>query len=462
MTEDKRGAVKDLTEGDPAKLIFFFTLPLIAGNIFQQLYGFVDTLIVGRFLGVNALAAVGCTGALMFLMLGFVMGLTSGLSIYTGQRFGAKDEDGVRQSVVACTIISLISSLVLTIIGVSYCREMLELMETPPEIIEGAYSFISIIYGGMIGFVLIQMQTNLIRALGDSKMPTVIQATTLSINILLEPIAIIILNGGIPGAALATIASLIMGNLICFMYIKKRVPILHTRREDWKFDKHMLWEHARIGLPMGFQSSIIAIGAVVLQGALNGLGPIAVAATSAAMRVDAIAVMPMMSFGVAMAAYTAQNYGARKFTRIAEGVKKCIIMSCSFSIAVAIVIITFGSDVMRLFVGNGQEQIVEYGQQFFIINSSCFWIMALLFIFRFTLQGLGQSVVPTIAGVMELIMRVAAAVFLFDYLGYAGACMASPLAWLGACIPLSIAFFITRKELRRAHAQDYQNVSNQT
>ena len=459
MVEDKSGAVKDLTEGDPAKLIFFFTLPLIAGNIFQQLYGFVDTLIVGRFLGVNALAAVGCTGALMFLMLGFVMGLTSGLSIYTGQRFGAKDEVGVRQSVVACTIISLISSLVLTIIGVSYCREMLELMETPPEIIEGAYSFISIIYGGMTGFVLIQMQTNLIRALGDSKMPTVIQATTLSINILLEPIAIIVLNGGIPGAALATIVSLIMGNLICFMYIKKRVPILHTRHEDWKFDKHMLWEHARIGLPMGFQSSIIAIGAVVLQGALNGLGPIAVAATSAAMRVDAIAVMPMMSFGVAMAAYTAQNYGARKFARIAEGVKKCILMSCSFSIAVAVVIIAFGPNVMRLFVGDGQEQIVEYGQQFFIINSSCFWILALLFIFRFTLQGLGQSVVPTIAGVMELIMRVAAAVFLVDYLGYAGACMASPLAWIGACIPLSIAFFITRRELRRAHAQDYQNAA---
>ena len=333
---------------------------------------------------------------------------------------------------------------------------MLELMKTPTEIMDGAYAFISIIYSGMIGFVMLQMQTNLIRALGDSKMPTVIQAATLTINIILEPIAIIILNGGIPGAALATIVSLIIGNIICFIYIKKRVPVLHTRHEDWKLDKKILWEHARIGLPMGFQSSIIAIGAVVLQGALNGLGPIAVAATSAAMRVDSIAVMPMMSFGVAMAAYTAQNYGARKFARIAEGVKKCIYMSCSFSIAIAILIITFGPDIMYLFVGDGQEQIIEYGQQFFIINSCCFWILSLLFIFRFTLQGLGQSFVPTIAGVMELIMRVVAAVFLVDIFGYAGACMASPLAWIGACIPLSVAFFMTRKELRRAHAQDYQ------
>ena len=346
MLQNDNEAVKDLTEGEPAKLIFLFTLPLIAGNIFQQLYGFVDTLIVGRFLGVNALAAVGCTGSLMFLMLGFVMGLTSGLSIYTGQRFGAKDEVGIRQSVVACTIISLISSLILTILGVTFCKNLLVLMDTPPEIMDGAYSFISIIYGGMIGFVMLQMQTNIVRALGDSKMPTVIQAATLTINIILEPIAIIGLNGGIPGAALATIFSLILGNIICFIYIKKKVPILHTSREDWTFDKKVLWEHLRIGLPMGFQSSIIAIGAVVLQGALNGLGATAVAATSAAMRVDSIAVMPMMSFGVAMAAYTAQNYGARKFARITEGVKKCIYMSCSFSVVVAAFIIAFGPDIL--------------------------------------------------------------------------------------------------------------------
>lgn len=458
MLQNDNEAVKDLTEGEPAKLIFLFTLPLIAGNIFQQLYGFVDTLIVGRFLGVNALAAVGCTGSLMFLMLGFVMGLTSGLSIYTGQRFGAKDEVGIRQSVVACTIISLISSLILTALGVAFCKNLLILMDTPPEIMDGAYSFISIIYGGMIGFVMLQMQTNIVRALGDSKMPTVIQAATLTINIILEPIAIIGLNGGIPGAALATIVSLVLGNIICFIYIKKKVPILHTSREDWTFNKKVLWEHLRIGLPMGFQSSIIAIGAVVLQGALNGLGATAVAATSAAMRVDSIAVMPMMSFGVAMAAYTAQNYGARKFARITEGVKKCIYMSCSFSVAIAVILVTFGTDVMYLFVGEGQQQIIDYGQQFFIINGACYWVLSLLFIFRFTLQGLGQSVVPTVAGFMELIMRIAAAVFLVDIFGYAGACVASPLAWIGACVPLAIAYFITRKELRRAHAQEYNQL----
>ncbi|MBR1858193.1 MAG: MATE family efflux transporter [Selenomonadaceae bacterium] len=449
-------SVRDLTEGEPARLIFFFTLPLLAGNIFQQLYGFIDTLIVGRFLGVNALAAVGCTGPLMFLMLGFVMGLTSGFSIYTGQRFGAKDEAGIRKSVAACTILSVISALILSFIGVFFCRELLELMETPPEIIDGAYSFIVIIYGGMSAFVMIQMQSNLIRALGNSKMPTIIQAVTLCINIILEPIAIIVLNAGIPGAAMATIFALITGNIICFMYIKKRVPILHTHREDWRLTKEIVWQHIRIGLPMGFQSSIIAIGAVVLQFALNNLGATAVAAYAAAHRVDGIAVMPMMSFGIAIAAYTAQNFGARKFARIAEGVKKCIYMSCSFSIAVAIFNILFGADIMYMFVGEGQEQIIEYGQTFLVINGVCYWILSLLFIFRCTLQGLGQSVVPTIAGAMELIMRVIAAIFLVDMFGYIGACLSNPLAWIGACIPLSIAFFMTRKELRKFHAEEYK------
>ena len=454
MDEHKNSAVKDLTEGEPAKLIFYFTLPLLAGNVFQQLFGFVDTLIVGRFLGVEALAAVGCTGPMMFLMLGFVMGMTSGFSIYTGQRFGAKDFDGIRYSVLCCISLAIIASIMLAFFGVTFCRELLELMQTPQEIIDGAYNFIVIIYGGVFGFIMLQMQSNLLRALGDSKMPTVFQAITLSINIALEPVAIILLDLGIPGAAAATIVSLIIGNIICFVYIKRKVPLLHVRREDWKIDKHVIWEHLRIGIPMGFQSSIIAIGAVVLQMALNTLGPIAVASFAAAHRVDGIAVMPMMSFGVAISAYTAQNFGARKFARINEGVKKCIWMSCSFSIAVAVFNVFFGGDLIEIFVGPEQTQVIDYGRLFLIINGGFYWVVSLLFIFRFTLQGLGESIVPTIAGAMELLMRILTAIFLVDYWGYFGACLASPLAWIGACIPLTIAFFIVRRRLLKLSTDD--------
>ena len=449
MEAKDNGAVKDLTVGEPARLILYFTLPLLAGNVFQQLFGFVDTLIVGRFLGVEALAAVGCTGPLMFLMLGFVGGMTSGFSICTGQSFGAKDFDGVRKSAAICIALSFAASIILSIIGVTFCRDLLIAMNTPPEILDGAHSFISIVYGGVMMFIFLQMLTNLIRALGDSKMPTVIQATTLCINILLEPIAIIGLDLGIPGSAGATIVALTLGNILCILYIKKRVSYLHVTRADFSFDKEFLIEHLKIGLPMGFQSSIIAIGAVVLQIALNGLGSTAVAAFAAAHRVDGIAVMPMMSFGIAMAAYTAQNFGAKQFGRIVEGVKKCIFMSCSFSVLVALFNICLGADIIRLFVGAEATQVIEYGRLFLIVTGVSYWSMALLFILRFTLQGLGQSLVPTIAGIVELLMRVAAAIFLVDKLGFLGACLASPMAWIGALIPLAISFLVTARKLLR-------------
>ena len=402
----------------------------------------------------EALAAVGCTGSLMFLMLGFVIGLTSGLSIYTGQRFGARDRKGVRQSVATCMVLSLAASVVLTVLGVALCRTFLVWMQTPPEILQGAYDFISIIYGGIGTFVFIQMQTNILRALGDSRMPTVIIAAMLVINILLEPVAILVLGWGIPGAAIATLVAWFLGNVLCFFYIKKKVPAMHTRWEDWKMDRKVVAEHLKIGLPMGFQSSIIAIGAVILQVALNNLGPVAVAAYAASQKVDSVALMPMMSFGMAMAAYTAQNYGARKFARIEEGVKKCVYMSVSFSIVAGAAIIFFGSDIMQLFVGEGQQQVVEYGQTYFVVNGVCYWILALLFIFRFTLQGLGKSMVPTIAGIMELIMRAVAAIFLVEWLDYPGACMANPMAWIGSCVPLMVAFFMTRNHMRKHYSLD--------
>lgn len=438
---------KNLAEGEPAKLIFFFTIPLLAGNIFQQLYALIDTLLVGRFLGVEALASVGCTGALMFLVLGFIIGFTTGLTIYTGQRFGAGDRAGVLRSAAACAMLSLLASIVLTALGLISCRALLVLMQTPPEILEGAYDFIRIVYGGISMFVFFQTQMNLMRALGNSRTPTVLMGAGVTINIVFELIAIPLMGWGIPGAAAAIIASQFVANLIGLAYIWKRVPDLHTRRRDWIFSRRICWEHLRIALPMGFQSAVIAVGAVILQVALNGFGPAAIAAFSASQKIESIAMMPMMSFGIAMAAYTAQNYGAGKFHRIVDGVRKCAMMSVLFSVAVAFVLITFGTSLMALFVGAGEAEILAYGQEYLVINGVCYWILSLLFVFRYTLQGLGQSIVPTIAGIMELVMRAAAAIVLCDWLGYVGACMASPMAWIGSCVPLAIAYVWTRRSL---------------
>ena len=444
---------KNMTEGEPARLIFFFALPLVAGNMMQQLYAFIDTLIVGRFLGVNALAAVGCTGSLMFLTLGFIMGFCTGVTIYTGQRFGAGDHAGVRQSAAACILLGVAVVLTLTAIVLPLTRTLLVQMETPSEIMDGAYDFISIVFAGLVIFLLLYLQNCLIRALGDSKMPTILLAVTLGINIALEPVAILVFGWGIPGAAGATVFSQGIGALLFWIYIRRRVPALHTRWADWKPDRAVLMAHLRMGLPMAFQSSVIAIGAIIVQVALNNLGALPVAAYAATQKIDAVAVMPMLSFGYAMAAYTAQNYGAQKYERIRMGVRACLKMSMAFAVCIGILLIVFGTFFLELFVGadaEGAAEVISYGHTFLIVNGSCYVILALLLVYRNVLQGLGQSIIPTIAGAMELIMRAGAALLLCAPLGFLGACMANPLAWIGAAIPVVLAYLWTEKTLRRA------------
>ena len=444
---------KNLTEGAPARLIFFFALPLVAGNMMQQLYAFIDTLIVGRFLGVNALAAVGCTGSLMFLALGFIMGFCTGVTIYTGQRFGAGDAAGVRKSAAACVQLGVLVGLTLTAIVLPLTRTLLVLMETPPEIIDGAQDFISIVFAGLTIFLLLYLQNCLIRALGDSKTPTIFLGITLALNIVFEPIAILVLRWGIPGAALATVFAQAIGALVFFTYIRRRVPALHTRWTDWKPDRAVLMEHLRMGLPMAFQTSVIAIGAIIVQVALNNLGALPVAAYAATQKIDAVAVMPLISFGYAMAAYTAQNYGAQKYERIRAGVRACLKMSMAFAVGIGILLIAFGTHVLALFVGAdaaGAEEVIAYGRTYLIVTGSTYTLLSLLLVYRNVLQGLGQSVIPTIAGVMELIMRAVAAIFLCSSFGFLGACMAYPLAWIGAAVPVVLAYFWTEKTLRHA------------
>lgn len=438
---------KDMTEGSPARLILFFTLPLIAGNIMQQLYAFIDTLLVGRFLGLEALAAVGCTGSLMFLLLGFVIGLTSGLAIYTGQRYGAKDATGVRESAAACIALSFVIAVFLSIVGFFACRPLLELMHTPEELLDNATGFFSIICGGAVFATSALMAANILRSLGDSKMPTFILGCGIAINIALELLFLLVFGWGVPGAALATVVSWAIATGVFLLYIARRVPELHVRREDWRLSWSFLRAHLAIGLPMGFQATIIAFGAVILQVALNGLGAASVAAYAAAQKVDTIAMMPMMSFGAAMAAYTAQNYGAGKFSRIRTGVRACCRMSVGFSLLAGALVIAAGPYFMTLFVGPEEVEAIRLGQTYFLVNGLTYWILSLLFIFRYTLQGLGQSIVPTIAGVMELVMRATAGLFLVEAMGFLGACLGNPMAWLGSCVPLAIAYVMTVQRL---------------
>lgn len=428
-----------------------FTLPLILGNVFQQLYSVVDTLLVGRFLGVEALAAVGCTGSILFLVFGFINGATTGITIKTGQYYGAKDEVGVRKSAATCVYIAALIAFIITVAGVFGARPLLVLMKTPPEILDNAVMFITVICGGITMTVFFFFLTNIIRVLGDSSTPTKMLAYALVLNIILEPIILLWLEWGIPGAALGTLIGQFVGNLGCLWHIKKKVPALHIQKSDWHVTKKDIIEHLKIGLPMGFQTAVVALGTIIVQVALNRHGAVAVAAFSAAQKVDMIATMPMMSFGMTMAAYTAQNYGARHFERIKEGVKSCAMMSCGFAIVMGVVIYTLGPSMMRLFVGDGEPLVIEYGQTVLVMTSVAYCALALMFIFRYTLQGLGQSTVPTVAGFMELIMRFLAAIYLADWYGYVGVCLATPLAWVASALPLVLAWFQTKNTLHDAH-----------
>lgn len=445
--------MKELTRGNPAKLIFLFTIPLLIGNVFQQFYNMIDMIIVGQTLGKNALAAVGATGSIAFLIIGFAQGLTSGLAIITAQRFGAQDYRGVKRSFATSILISGCVTIILTLLSLLFIRPILTLMQTPAEIMEQSLTFISIILAGIFASMAFNLLSNMTRALGDSRTPLFFLIIAVIANVILDLLFIIVFHMGVAGAAFATVIAQVFASLLCLLYIYKKIPQLQLRKKDFHVSKSEIRTHLNVGLPMGFQASIIAIGAIVLQAALNSLGTDAVAAQAAAGRIDQFATQPMMSFGVTMATFTAQNYGAKEYRRILTGVKQGLLMSGAFSILAGFVLITFSRQLISLFVSQEETQVFELAQTYFNINGSMYWILAILFIIRYTLQGLGQSVVPTIAGIMELIMRSFAAIILTGLFGYAGAAAASPLAWIGSVVVLLYSYIKAVKELK---ALDHQ------
>lgn len=437
---------KDMTSGKPIKLIWNFTIPLLIGNLFQQLYNMADTFIVGRTIGVHALASVGSTGSIIFLILGFANGLTAGLAIPLAQRYGAKNYSGVKRSFYVSILISAVVAILLTILSMVFCRQILEIMQTPAEIIDGAYDYLMVIFAGIFSSMAFNLLSNIFRSIGDAKTPLYFLVIACIMNIILDVVFIAGFGMGVEGAGYATVLSQIFSALACILYIWKKIPILRLNSKDFVAESSDVREHVRISFPMAFQSSIIAIGAIIIQITLNQLGATAVAAYTAAQKIDQVAILPMMSFGVTMATFVAQNYGAKKYDRIWRGVRDCIKLSLTFAILVGIILNLFSPIFIRAFVGVGHEEVVELGAIYFITNGTMYSLLSLLFIYRYTLQGVGKTFTPTVAGIMELCMRAFAAVVLSNLYGYTGATMANPLAWLGSLIPLMIAYYLFKNK----------------
>lgn len=441
---------KDLTKGNPLKLIMLFTLPLMIGNLLQQLYQMADTYIVSQTLGVNAFAAVGSTNSINILVLGFSIGLTSGLAVLTAQRYGMRDEKAIRENLAASVIISAIVTVILTTLALLFLPQILTFMNTPEELFGYAQSYLGMLFAGLGGVVLFNLVSNLLRAIGDTKAPLVFLAIASVLNVVLDLVFIIVFNWGVAGAGFATVISQFTAGLIGLWHIKRNVPMFRIYKEDWAAGWKQIKDHASVAFPMGFQTSLIAIGMIAITMALNALGPDAVAATTAAQKIDALATKPLMAVGVTMATYTAQNYGANQIDRIWEGVQKTMKVALLYSVVVGVLLVFLGRYITMLFVGPNETAILELSHLYFLTNASFYVMLATLIIHRYTLQGLGKSTSPTIAGLLELFARVGAALILSHTMGYAGVGLSNPLAWLVALFPLLGHYYLIKRRLTNA------------
>lgn len=442
----------DMTRGNPVKLILLFSIPLLIGNIFQQFYSMVDTIIVGRFVGVDALAAVGSTGSMVFLVNGFATGLTSGFAVLVSQKFGAKDEKGLRKSVSSAVTLTVISVVIVTLISLICGKPLLKLMNTPDNIMADAYTYIKIIYGGLVTTVAYNLIASILRALGASKTPLYFLIISSVLNVILDLVFIINFKMGVAGAAYATIISQGVSAILCLIYTYKKFTILRLKKEDFKVKKRYYYKHLKIGIPMALQFSITAIGIMTVQGALNVFGSTVIASYTAASKALQLVMQPAITFGVTMATYCGQNLGAREYGRIKDGVKACTKISIITSIVAGAVLIFLGKYFVMMFITNPDAEILKYAQQVLDISAIFFIPLGLIFIYRNALQGIGDSFIPMMAGAYELIARAIVAFTLPRYLEFWGICLADPVAWFAAAIPLGITYFKRIKSLLK-HGQ---------
>ena len=444
---------KKMTEGNVVALILGFSIPMLAGLIFQQMYNLVDTIIVGQTLGDNALAAVGSTGSINFLINGFCIGVCSGFAIPVAQRFGAESYDSMRKFVGNSIIMSGIFAVVLTTFVSVFCYQILEIMQTPSDIIDLAYSYISIIFLGIPVTFLYNLTAGLMRSLGDSKTPTYFLILAAGINVVLDIVFILVLNMSVNGPALATVISQFIAGISCIIYMKKKFPILKLSREDLKLGKHHSQVLISMGIPFGLQYSITAIGSVILQTAVNGLGTVAVASMTAGSKVSMFVVCPFDALGGTMATYAGQNVGAKNIPRVKKGVWSAQLLGTIYAVVILIVLFFSGRFILHLFTST--DIVIEQAMMYLMANGVTYTLLAAVNIFRFAIQGMGFSTFAIYSGVMEMIARILVAFTFVPMIGFAGAIWASPVAWLFAVFFLIPGFYSCCKKLDKKFNGEY-------
>lgn len=436
---------KDMTNGSPMKLILGFAVPLLFGLLFQQFYSMVDTIIVGHYLGVDALAAVGATGSVNFLIIGFCMGVCNGFAIPIAQEFGAGHENNLHRYVANSVWLSVLFSVIMTIAVVLLCRPILQLMRTPDNIIDGSYAYIVIIFAGIPVVYLYNMTAAIIRSLGDSRTPVFFLVMAAVLNIFLDLLFIIIIPLGVAGAAVATVISQAIAGLCCLIFMRKKFPILKLTKEEWRWNGDCVSKLCGMGIPMGLQYSITAIGSVILQSAVNRIGSDAVAAVTAGSKLSMLLMCPFDAMGSTMATYGGQNIGAGKLERVDQGLKSCTLLGLLYSVLAVAIVYAVGDKLLLLFLDAGETAILGNAHTFISTNVLFYFPLALVNIVRFLIQGMGFSKLAVFAGAFEMLARGLAGFVLVPFFGFPAVCYANPLAWIFADIFLIPAFFYVRR-----------------
>ena len=445
--------VNDMTVGSPMRAIFRFAVPLILGYILQQMYLIIDTVIVGRWIGVNALAAVGASTSIMFLIMGFCNGSCAGFAIPVAQAFGAKDFLKMRTYVSNSYRIAATFAVVITLLSCIFCKKILHLVNTPLEVFDDAYIFLMLQFAAIPFTIAYNLLAGQIRALGNSKQPFYFLITASVVNIILDVILILGIGLGVEGAGIATLLSQAFSVGLCVWFIKKKMQILIPQGEERHYDNKKISILLNNGVPMGLQFSITGIGIIMLQSANNALGITCVAAFIAAMRIKYLFTCVFENIGVAMATYCGQNLGAQKMERISQGVRAAIKMMVIFFVFSFIVITPFADDMMTLFVDKGEAEVVTYAAQFMRIACYFYPCLGLLTIFRYSIQGLGYSNLSMMSGVMEMIARCGVSLWLVPAFAWTGVCYGDPVAWVMADMFLLPAFWWLFGHLKKRVAQ---------
>ncbi len=441
----------DLTKGRPIGVILKFAIPLLLGNIFQQLYNMVDTIIVGHYVGQNALAAVGSTGTIMFLVLGFAQGLTTGFTVLTSQRYGAGDARGTKISVANGILLAAATAIFVTLVSVASMRWVLHVMNTPEAIFEDAYAYISVICIGTTCSIFYNLFSSYLRAVGDSRTPLLFLIFSAGLNVVLDMVFIIGLKMGTAGAAWATNVAQGISAVLCLLFIIKKMPILTPERDMWKLQEYATKHQLSTGLPMALQFAITASGTMIMQAAINLFGATAVAAYTAASKVQNLITQGFATMGQAMASYCGQNYGSGQVERIHKGVRSAVITMTIYALAAAVLVMAALEPLMGIFFERGTDMsaMMPYARTYALYCVIFYIPLGYIFIFRNAMQGCGYGFLPMVGGIVELFCRTSMAVLAIRLMSYNLAAFCDPFAWLGAGIFTTIAFRVVLRKVER-------------